>query len=139
MERLLTSYPEPFKGTELDVEASRQKMEKLVAKVEGFLAEAPPPPANSSQALADMLREALASNTIGGRGNDEARWRAIAEDVRQAQASWTRLGPVPGQAGRDLTERFHRACNRVFEQLRRRVPQQSSGGGGGRRKELQTR
>ena len=138
LERVMTSHPDQFRGTELDVEASRQKMEKLVAKVEGFLAEAPPPPANSSQALADMLREALASNTIGGRGSDEARWRAIAEDVRQAQASWTRLGPVPGQAGRDLTERFHRACNRVFEQLRRRVPQQSSGGGG-RRKELQTR
>jgi hypothetical protein len=112
-------------------------MEKLVAKVEGFMADAAPAPTNSSQALADMLREALATNTIGGRGSDEARWRAIAEDVRQAQASWNRLGPVPGQAGRELTERFHRACNRVFDQVRRRSIQQPTGGG--RRKELQTR
>jgi hypothetical protein len=44
---------------------------------------------------------------------------------------------VPGQAGRELTERFHRACNRVFDQVRRRSIQQPTGGG--RRKELQTR
>ena len=85
-----------------------------------------------------MLREALATNTIGGRGSDEARWRAMGDDVRQAQAAWSRLGPVPGQAGRELTERFHRACNRFFDVYRRRVPptQQASTG---RRKELQTR
>jgi hypothetical protein len=31
---LLTGHPDAFKGTELDIEASRQKMEKLCAKVE---------------------------------------------------------------------------------------------------------
>jgi hypothetical protein len=139
LERVMLTHPEQFKGTELDVDASRQKMEKLVAKVEGFLSDAAPAPANSSQALADMLREALASNTIGGRGSDEARWRAMGEDVRQAQSSWSRLGPVPGQVGRELTERFHRACNRFFDQYRRRVPPQQQHQGGGRRKELQAR
>ena len=39
MERLLTTFPEPFKGTELDVDASRQRMEKLVARLESFVAE----------------------------------------------------------------------------------------------------
>jgi hypothetical protein len=138
LERVMTTHPDQFHGTELDSEASRQKMEKLVAKVEGFLADAPPAPTNASQALADMLREALATNTIGGRGSDEARWRAMGDDVRQAQAAWSRLGPVPGQAGRELTERFHRACNRFFDIYRRRVPppQQTSTN---RRKELQTR
>lgn len=136
LERVMVTHPEGFRGTELDVDASRQKMEKLCARVEGFLADAPQAPANSSQALADMLREALASNTIGGRGSEEARWRAMAEDVRQAQASWSRLGPVPGQAGRELTERFHKACNRFFDQYRRRVP---SAHAGGRGKELQAR
>jgi hypothetical protein len=72
-----------------------------------------------------MLREALASNTIGGRASEESKWRAMAEEVRQAQSSWSRLGPVPGDAGRELTERFHRACNRFFDQYRRRVPQQA--------------
>ncbi len=136
LERVMVTHPEGFRGTELDVDASRQKMEKLCARVEGFLADAPQAPANSSQALADMLREALASNTIGGRGSEEARWRAMAEDVRQAQASWSRLGPVPGQTGRELTERFHKACNRFFDQYRRRVP---SAHAGGRGKELQAR
>ena len=141
LERVMITHPDQFRGTELDVDASRQKMETLVAKVEGFLADAPSAPTNSSQALADMLREALATNTIGGRGSDEARWRAMGDDVRQAQAAWSRLGPVPGQSGRELTERFHRACNRFNDQYRRRVPPQQQGGagGGGRRKELQTR
>ena len=64
--RLMSGHPGAFKGTELDVEASRQKMEKLCARVEGFLTDAAPAPAGS-QALAEMLREALASNTIGGK------------------------------------------------------------------------
>jgi Domain of Unknown Function (DUF349) len=132
---VIDAAPDQFRGTELDVEANRQKMEKLCARVEGLLADAPAAPANSSQALADMLREALASNTIGGRGGDEARWRAMADDVKAAQASWHRLGPVPGQAGRDLADRFHNACNRFFEQQRRRLPQQPQQ----RRRELQTR
>jgi hypothetical protein len=132
---VIAAAPDRFRGTELDVEASRQKMEKLCARVEGLLAAAPAAPANSSQALADMLREALASNTIGGRGGDEARWRAMGEEVRQAQAAWSRLGPVPGQAGRDLADRFHKACNRFFEQQRRHVPPQPAG----RRRELQVR
>ena len=141
LERRDGRHPDQFRGTELDVEASRQKMEKLVAKVEGFLADAPPAPTNSSQALADMLREALASNTIGGRAGEEGRWRAMADDVRQAQASWSRLGPVPGQAGRELTERFHHACNRFFDAgpaaacRRRRSPAPAARP----RKELQTR
>jgi Domain of Unknown Function (DUF349) len=124
LERLLTGHPEAFRSTELDIEASRQKMEKLCAKVEGFATETAKPTAGS-QALADMLREALASNTIGGRAGEESKWRAMAEEVRQAQSSWSRLGPVPGESGRQLNDRFHRACNRFFEQHRRRVPSQS--------------
>jgi hypothetical protein len=123
LEKLLVGQPDAFKGTELDIEASRQKMEKLCARVEGFVTETAAKPAGS-QALADMLREALASNTIGGRAGEESKWRNMAEEVRQAQASWNRLGPVPGESGRQLTERFHRACNRFFDQYRRKVPPQ---------------
>ncbi len=125
MERLLTAYPDAFKGTELDVDASRQRMEKLCARVEGFISEKEAPPAGSSQALAEMLREALAANTIGGRAGEESKWRSMADEVRQAQASWARLVPVPGENGRELGDRFHRACSRFFEQYRRRVPQQA--------------
>ena len=122
LERALITHPDAFRGSELDVEPNRQKMEKLVARVEGFMNEAAPAPANSSQALADMLREALASNTIGGRAGEESKWRTMAEDVRQAQAAWSRLGPVPGDTGRALNERFHRAVTRFFDQYRRKVP-----------------
>ena len=124
MERLLTTYPEAFRGTELDVEGSRQRMEKLVLRLEGFVSEKDTSVASSSQDLAARLREALAANTIGGRAGEENKWRTMAEEVRQAQASWARLVPVPGETGRQLSERFHKACNRFFDQYRRRVPQQ---------------
>ncbi len=124
LERLLAGYPEVFKGTELDVESNRQKMVKLCERVEGFLNDVAATPPNSSQALAAMLREALAANTIGGRAGEETKWRAMAEDVRAAQASWNRLGPVPGEAGRQLSDRFHRASSRFFDQFRRHMPQQ---------------
>ncbi|HSC27821.1 MAG TPA: DUF349 domain-containing protein [Vicinamibacterales bacterium] len=123
LERLIAGYPEAFKGTELDVEASRQKMAKLCGRVEGFVADVAGP-AGSSKALADMLREALAANTIGGRAGEESKWRAMADEVRQAQSVWSRLGPVPGDAGRELSDRFHRACNRFFDQYRRKVASQ---------------
>jgi hypothetical protein len=100
-------------------------MEKLCLRVEGFLTESPAAP-SGSQALADMLREALAANTIGGRAGEETKWRGMAEEVRQAQSAWSRLGPVPGDAGRQLNDRFHRACNRFFDQFRRHVPPQGA-------------
>jgi hypothetical protein len=121
IERLLATYPEAFKGTELDIEASRQRMEKLVARVEGFVSESDVKP-DSAQDLAARLREALASNTIGGRGSEESKWRGMADEVRQAQSSFARLVPVPGDQGRQLADRFHKACNRFFDQYRRKVP-----------------
>jgi hypothetical protein len=132
LERIITGYPDSFRGTELDIEANRQKMEKLCVRVEGFVADAAAQPASSSQALAEMLREALAANTIGGRAGEEAKWRAMAEDVRQAQAAFSRLGPVPGDAGRALTDRFHRATSRFFDVYRRKVPQAAQAQRGGR-------
>lgn len=123
LERLIAGYPEAFAGTELDTDANRRRMEKLCEKVEGFMKPAAGSGSEGPQDLAALLREALASNTIGGRGGDEARWRSMAEEVRSAQASWSRLGPAPGEAGRQLGERFHRACSRFFDQYRRHVPQ----------------
>ena len=87
-------------------------------------AQPPSPPCAecvSIRVTADDAR-ALAANTIGGRAGDESKWRTMADEVRQAQASFARLGPVPGDAGRELGERFHKACNRFFDQYRRKVP-----------------
>ena len=125
MERVLTTYPDAFKSSELDVDASRHRMEKLVARLESFVSENEARP-ESSQDLAARLREALASNTIGGSAGNEAKWRGMADEVRQAQSSFSRLVPVPGETGKELSERFHKACNRFFDQYRRKVPQQSA-------------
>jgi hypothetical protein len=62
-----------------------------------------------------MLKEALAANTIGGRVDEENRWRAAQEDVRQAQAAWSRIGVVREPERRALTDRFNRACRRILE------------------------
>ena len=65
--------------------------------------------------LAAMLKEALAANTIGGKVDDDSRCRAAAEEVRQAQASWSRIGPVPDDAKRALADRFQRAIRRISD------------------------
>ena len=62
-----------------------------------------------------MLKEALAANTIGGKADDDSRWRAAAEEVRQAQAAWSRLGPVPDAIRRQLADRFQRASRKISE------------------------
>ena len=60
--------------------------------------------------LARQLREALATNTIAGRQDESAKWKAASEQVRAAQAAWKKIGPVPEGAGRALNARFQRAC-----------------------------
>src|SRR4029453_12110156 len=94
MERVLTTYPDAFKSSELDVNASRQRMEKLVARLESFVSENEAKP-ESSQDLAARLREALASNTIGGSAGNEAKWRGMADEGRPAPSALSPLAPAP--------------------------------------------
>jgi hypothetical protein len=63
-----------------------------------------------------MLKEALAANTIGGKVDIDSRRRAAQDAVRQAQASWSRIGPVADEARRALTDRFQRALRRIADQ-----------------------
>ncbi|HEY7473909.1 MAG TPA: DUF349 domain-containing protein [Vicinamibacterales bacterium] len=121
LERILTARPDVFRGSDLDPEANLQKLEKLCVRIEKLAADEQSQP-TSSEALAAMLREALAANTIGGRPSEESRIKAAIEEVRQAQAAWRRVGPAPRDAVNELSRRFHRACDRVFEQQRKRVP-----------------
>ncbi|PYQ07505.1 MAG: hypothetical protein DMF82_03755 [Acidobacteria bacterium] len=108
---VVEAHPEAFRKTELDPEANRSRMEKLCAKVEALL---PKVEAAAGASLAERLKEALAANTMGAKGEAEARWKAGAAEVEAAQAAWKRLGPVPGDAGRVLGERFESACQRFF-------------------------
>jgi hypothetical protein len=138
---VLAQAPAAFSGTDLDPDANRKRMEALVKKIEGLAASlsggtaAADASATPATRLAAMLKEALAANTIGGKVDDDSKWRAAMEDVRQAQASWTRLGPVPDEARRALSDRFQRACRRIQERAAG-TPARSAGpsraGGAGR-------
>jgi hypothetical protein len=122
--RLVAAWPSAFAGTDLDPGATRKRMEKLVTRVEE-LASASPQPARQmspTELLAQRWRERLASNTIAGgkTESEESRWRAAEQEVKSAQAQWTRLGPVPPDVAGPLNERFQRACRRFFD-LRRKA------------------
>jgi hypothetical protein len=97
-------------------------MEELCERVEAVLPAEPagvPADQSPSAILATRWREALAANTIGGASaaaTEDARRRAAAEAVRDAQAAWRRIGPVPEDLARPLAVRFQKACTRFFEQ-----------------------
>ena len=139
--RVLAAVPAAFAGSDLDVDANRKRMESLVRRVEELAGPASPGDASRDAALspttrlAAMLKEALASNTIGGKVDEESRLRAAAEEVRQAQASWARIGPVPDDVRRALSDRFSRACRRITERAGDRQDRRGGGraaGGAGR-------
>lgn len=117
--RVITRWPSVFAHTDLDPDANRRRMESLVTKVESLADSFGTGSAQTEAAmspttkLAAMLKEALAANTIGGKADEDSRARAAQEEMRQAQAAWSRIGPVPDDARRALSERFQRACARV--------------------------
>jgi uncharacterized membrane protein YgcG len=119
--QVLATHAARFAGTDLDPETNRKRMEMLVKRMED-LAQSLAGPQHAGDAtlspterLAAMLKEALAANTIGGKVDDDSRWRAAADDVRQAQASWSRLGFVADEIRRPLADRFARACRKITE------------------------
>ena len=123
-DRAVSAWPEAFRGTDLDPEAGRARREKLCARVEALVSAGEAPAATLSGAeLARRLKEALATNTMGGRAEAEARKRAEADEVKAAQAAWRRLAPLPGDEGQAFEHRFRSACDRFFRQR----PSPSSG------------
>jgi hypothetical protein len=69
------------------------------------------------ESLAQRLKDALASNTIGGGRRREPMldWRQASDEVSRLRATWAKTAPVPGEEGRALSERFERACRSFFE------------------------
>ncbi len=118
---LVQAFPESFRGTDLDPDANRRRAEELCARVEKALPAEAEPSANEetpASVLAARLREALAANTIGGGvavAEAEARSKAAAATVKDAQALWPTLGPMPD----DLQARFDAACRRVLQRLKK--------------------
>ena len=123
--KLVRVWPAAFGGTDLDPEGTRKRMEKLLEKVEDLLAENDEPQERLSPAelLAKQWRERLAANTMGGARSaaetEDARWRTAEQEVRNAQAQWARLGPVPADVAGPLNDRFQRACRRFYDQRRK--------------------
>jgi hypothetical protein len=125
--RIVATWPNAFTGTEFDPEATRKRMEKLVSRVEelassGGSSQSSSAKVSPAELLARQWRERLAANTIGGgrtAENEESRWRIAEQTVRDAQAQWTRLGPVAPDIAAPLHERFQRACRRFFDQRKR--------------------
>ena len=97
-------------------------MEKLLARVEALLgddAQEPVRDLSPTEVLAQRLRSALASNAMGGRASDDAKWRAAADTVKDAQSAWQRLGPTTDPEARALEAKFREACRRVNERAKR--------------------
>lgn len=113
---LLERYPEAFRQSAFDPHVTRARMTELVQQVEQLGSPQTAPHAAvqvaPAAALATMLKEALASNTIGGRVDDQTKRRAAQETVRAARAAWSRLGPATGDEASDLERRFTAACRK---------------------------
>ena len=122
--KLVAAWPAAFSGTDLDPDATRKRMEKLVARVEELVpsrAAAASRQLSPAELLAQQWRERLAANTMGGRGpeNDDAKWRAAEQEIRSAQSQWMRLGPVPPEVAGPLNERFQRALRKFYDHRKR--------------------
>jgi hypothetical protein len=121
--RVCATWPAAFAGTDLDPDANRKRMEALVVRMEELakslagpvIAGAGDAALSPTTRLAAMLKEALAANTIGGKVDNDHRFRAANDDMRQAQASWSRIGPVPEETRRALADRFQRAIRRIAD------------------------
>ena len=117
---VIARWPAAFAGTDLDPDANRKRMEALVRRMEELAASLAGPAAadqslSPTNRLAAMLKDALAANTIGGKADNDARLRAAADEARQAQSSWSRIGLVPDDARRPLADRFQRALKAINE------------------------
>jgi hypothetical protein len=135
--KVIARWPAAFAGTDLDPETNRKRMETIVKRIEDLATSLGGPASAAAEAaltpatrLAAMLKEALAANTIGGKAEDDSRWRAAAEEVRQAQQNLSRIGQVPETARRALADRFQRASRRITE---RAGAAQAGRAGGARR------
>ena len=119
LSRLLVVYPAAFTGSRFDVEAAAARRDALCREVEGIgndTSRGAVVGGSSAAALAALLKESLAANTIGGRVSDDSRNRAAADRVRRAQSAWRELGPMVGEASRAFEARFQRACRRFFDE-----------------------
>jgi hypothetical protein len=117
VEKVVTTHREAFRGSDLDPEANRARLEALCATVEAIApasAASATPEATPAMVLAQRLKEALAANTMGARVDEGAARRERKEKVEAARTAWTRVGPVGATEREKLNARFRDACRRAL-------------------------
>jgi len=128
-EQAILQHPEQFVSTELDPVANEKKQQRLCQRAEELLQQHRPPAsslsssgADSVELMAEQLRTALAQNALRSDGMpSEPDLESSIQEVIRLQSQWRRVGPVPGEPGRALAERFSHACDGLF-QLRPQKP-----------------
>ena len=113
--RLVETYPDLFRGTDLDPARKLKRLEKLCERVEAIkpTESMGQEGASPAEILASKWRDALASNLMGSRVDEAAERRSAVEEVKRAKADYRRIGSMTGDEGRELLARFHAACDRV--------------------------
>ncbi len=103
---LVSKNTDAFKGTDMDVDENRKKLEKLVVKLEAL--ENDKNKADSMD-LATKLKEAWASRTMGAKPGG-SNFKA---EVEKARSIYEKLGPVMGEEGEALRKRFDEICRKL--------------------------
>ncbi len=137
--RVVEQHSDVFSGTDLDPQRNLHALERLCGRVEALVAATTPEVADErspAELLAAQLREALASNTMGAKADLDAKRRADADEVKRLQSERNALGVVPGETGRQLSDRFRAACERFFRDYSEAAERTSSprGDGGSKRR-----
>ena len=103
---LISKNSEAFKGTDMDVDENRKKLEKLVVKLEALENDKAKV---DSMDLATRLKEAWASRTMGAKPGG-SNFKA---EVEKARSIYEKLGPVVGDEGEALRKRFDAICRKL--------------------------
>lgn len=118
---MLADSPDLFRGTEIDPVTSRQRKQKLCARAEEIApapqAALPAPAEQTPESVAERLRAALAQNAMSSSLAVSTDARNITDTIAELEASWWRLGPVPGPEGEQLEARFRAACERARQSV----------------------
>lgn len=103
---LVSKNSDAFKGTDMDVDENKKKLEKLVVRLEAL--ENDKVKADSMD-LATRLKEAWASRTMGAKPGG-SNFKA---EVEKARSIYEKLGPVVGDDGEALRKRFDAICRKL--------------------------
>jgi Domain of Unknown Function (DUF349) len=115
------AHPAAFKGSSLDPEANARRKTELCMQAEVLAITAQEKregerlklEEQDAESMAARLKEAMASNTYGEESRAEDVQR-LSEQVTSLRRAWTRAGPVPGDEGTRLQERFDKACKEAM-------------------------